>query len=188
MIPFASFIIVFSALIGVGAACAAVGQACFRRRSDDVSTRLAVLWSVASIGLSIVVPALDGFQASKTAAIASAALLAATALASFFLSRYWREAAMKREAERLQLAKSGYADSQLADPEVPQEPDIEALCAKAARTYEEDVLRLLVEGRTAPQIAEELVVSPNTVKTHVRNLYRKLGINRRADLACRLES
>ena len=99
---------------------------------------------------------------------------------------------MKREAERLQLAKSGYADSQLADPEVPQEPDIEALCAKAARTYdltrrEEDVLRLLVEGRTAPQIAEELVVSPNTVKTHVRNLYRKLGINRRADLACRLE-
>lgn len=126
MIPFASFIIVFSALIGVGAACAAVGQACFRRRSDDVSTRLAVLWSVASIGLSIVVPALDGFQASKTAAIASAALLAATALASFFLSRYWREAAMKREAERLQLAKSGYADSQLADPEVPQEPDIEA--------------------------------------------------------------
>lgn len=193
MIPFASFIIVFSALIGVGAACAAVGQACFRRRSDDVSTRLAVLWSVASIGLSIVVPALDGFQASKTAAIASAALLAATALASFFLSRYWREAAMKREAERLQLAKSGYAESQLADPEVPQEPDIEALCAKAARTYdltrrEEDVLRLLVEGRTAPQIAEELVVSPNTVKTHVRNLYRKLGINRRADLACRLES
>lgn len=100
---------------------------------------------------------------------------------------------MKREAERLQLAKRGYADSQLADPEVPQEPDIEALCAKAARTYdltrrEEDVLRLLVEGRTAPQIAEELVVSPNTVKTHVRNLYRKLGINRRADLACRLES
>lgn len=100
---------------------------------------------------------------------------------------------MKREAERLQLAKSGYADSQLADPEVPQEPDIEALCAKAARTYdltrrEEDVLRLLVEGRTAPQVAEELVVSPNTVKTHVRNLYRKLGINRRADLACCLES
>ena len=91
------------------------------------------------------------------------------------------------------LARSRHADSQLADPEVPQEPDIEALCAKAARTYdltrrEEDVLRLLVEGRTAPQIAEELVVSPNTVKTHVRNLYRKLGINRRADLACRLES
>ena len=89
--------------------------------------------------------------------------------------------------------ENGYADSQLADPEVPQEPDIEALCAKAARTYdltrrEEDVLRLLVEGRTAPQIAEELVVSPNPVKTHVRNLYRKLGINRRADLACRLES
>lgn len=130
---------------------------------------------------------------SRSRRFNSLSLLTATALASFFLSRYWREAAMEREAERLQLAKSGYADSQLADPEVPQEPDIEALCAKAARTYdltrrEEDALRLLVEGRTAPQIAEELVVSPNTVKTHVRNLYRKLGINRRADLACRLGS
>lgn len=191
MIPFTSFIIVLFALIGVGAACAAIGQACFRRRSDDVSTRLAVLWSVASIGLSIVVPTLDGFQSSETAAIASASLLAATALASFFLSRYWREGAMKRETQRLQQARNGSADSQSSDPEASKEPDLEALCAKAARAYdltrrEEDVLRLLVEGRTAPQIAEELVVSPNTVKTHVRNLYRKLGINRRADLACRL--
>lgn len=100
---------------------------------------------------------------------------------------------MKREAERLQLARNDRADSQSSDAETPKGPDTEALCAKAARTYdltrrEEDVLRLLVEGRTAPQIAEELVVSPNTVKTHVRNLYRKLGINRRADLACRLGS
>ena len=130
---------------------------------------------------------------SRSRRFNSLSLLTATALASFFLSRYWREAAMKREAERLQLAKSGHADSQPTGPMTPQEPDIEALCAKAARTYdltrrEEDVLRLLVEGRTAPQIAEELVVSPNTVKTHVRNLYRKLGINRRADLACCLGS
>lgn len=97
------------------------------------------------------------------------------------------------DRERGSAENSADADLQLADPEAPQEPDVEALCAKAARTYdltrrEEDVLRLLVEGRTASQIAEELVVSPNTVKTHVRNLYRKLGINRRADLACRLGS
>lgn len=56
------------------------------------------------------------FQASKTAAIASAARWQQPHWPPFFLSRYWREAAMKREAERLQLAKSGYADSQLADP------------------------------------------------------------------------
>ena len=94
---------------------------------------------------------------------------------------------MKREAERLQLAKGGHADLQPADPEVPQEPDLEALCAKAARTYdltrrEEDVLRLLVEGRTAPQIAEELVVSPNTVKTHVSHIYAKLGVHTHQEL------
>jgi hypothetical protein len=38
------------------------------------------------------------------------------------------------------------------------------------------VLRYL----TAPEIARELSVSPNTVRTHVKNLYAKLGTNRRA--------
>lgn len=38
------------------------------------------------------------------------------------------------------------------------------------------VLRYL----TAPEIAGELSVSPNTVRTHVKNLYAKLGTNRRA--------
>lgn len=37
------------------------------------------------------------------------------------------------------------------------------------------VLRLLAEGMTRPQIADALVLSVNTVKTHQRRLYRKLG-------------
>jgi LuxR family maltose regulon positive regulatory protein len=38
------------------------------------------------------------------------------------------------------------------------------------------VLRYL----TAPEIAGELSVSPNTVRTHVKSLYAKLGTHRRA--------
>jgi LuxR family transcriptional regulator, maltose regulon positive regulatory protein len=43
------------------------------------------------------------------------------------------------------------------------------------------VLRYLPTNLTAPEIARELFVSQNTVKTHMRNLYGKLGTHRRAE-------
>jgi LuxR family maltose regulon positive regulatory protein len=43
------------------------------------------------------------------------------------------------------------------------------------------VLRYLPTNLTAPEIANELYVSRNTVKTHMRNLYAKLGTHRRAE-------
>jgi LuxR family maltose regulon positive regulatory protein len=42
------------------------------------------------------------------------------------------------------------------------------------------VLRLLVAGSTYAEIARELIVSPNTIKTQVGSIYRKLGVSRRA--------
>jgi LuxR family maltose regulon positive regulatory protein len=43
------------------------------------------------------------------------------------------------------------------------------------------VLRYLPTNLSTPEIANELYVSPNTVKTHIRNLYAKLGTHRRAE-------
>jgi LuxR family transcriptional regulator, maltose regulon positive regulatory protein len=43
------------------------------------------------------------------------------------------------------------------------------------------VLRYLPANLTAPEIARELSVSPNTVKTHIRHLYAKLGTHHRAE-------
>ncbi|MBF6076892.1 LuxR C-terminal-related transcriptional regulator [Nocardia beijingensis] len=43
------------------------------------------------------------------------------------------------------------------------------------------VLKQLPSGRTAQQIAEDLGVSVNTVKTHLRGIYGKLGTNSRVD-------
>ncbi|MGH2950224.1 MAG: response regulator transcription factor [Solirubrobacteraceae bacterium] len=46
---------------------------------------------------------------------------------------------------------------------------------------ERAVLRLLPTLRSFDEIAEDLTVSANTVKTHVRAIYTKLGVARRRD-------
>jgi LuxR family maltose regulon positive regulatory protein len=43
------------------------------------------------------------------------------------------------------------------------------------------VLRYLPTNLTGPEIARELSISTNTVKSHIRSLYAKLGTHRRAD-------
>ncbi|MFL5868195.1 MAG: DNA-binding response regulator, partial [Thermoleophilaceae bacterium] len=48
---------------------------------------------------------------------------------------------------------------------------------------EADVLELLQEGATNAQIAHTLSIGVETVRTHARNIYRKLGISSRRDLA-----
>ncbi len=53
-------------------------------------------------------------------------------------------------------------------------PLLEPLSAQEQR-----VLALLVAGRNNQEIAAELVISINTVKGHVKNLYRKLNVNSR---------
>jgi two-component system nitrate/nitrite response regulator NarL len=45
---------------------------------------------------------------------------------------------------------------------------------------EHQVLRLVAEGLTAPQIGRRIHLSPATVKTHLRTLYEKLGVSDRA--------
>jgi predicted ATPase/DNA-binding CsgD family transcriptional regulator len=45
---------------------------------------------------------------------------------------------------------------------------------------EREVLQLLTEGLTNPQIAEQLVVSLPTVSTHVASIFNKLGVTSRA--------
>jgi DNA-binding NarL/FixJ family response regulator len=54
---------------------------------------------------------------------------------------------------------------------------------RALTDRESDVLRLVVEGLTAKQIASRLVLSPRTVENHVQNVLRKLQLTNRVELA-----
>jgi two-component system, NarL family, response regulator LiaR len=46
-----------------------------------------------------------------------------------------------------------------------------------------EVLKLMVEGLSNPQIAEKLYLSPNTIKTHVRGIMNKLAVDDRVQAA-----
>jgi LuxR family maltose regulon positive regulatory protein len=44
---------------------------------------------------------------------------------------------------------------------------------------ERQVARHLIRGATSQEIAERLFVSLSTIKTHTKNIYAKLGVNKR---------
>jgi DNA-binding NarL/FixJ family response regulator len=46
---------------------------------------------------------------------------------------------------------------------------------------EQKVLKMVASGYTSVEIAAQLSISPMTVNTHVRNIYRKLRVNTRAE-------
>lgn len=59
--------------------------------------------------------------------------------------------------------------------------------AEAVEQYEltrreNTILKLLMSGKDNANICEELVITPNTLKKHILNIYRKLGIKNRVQL------
>jgi DNA-binding NarL/FixJ family response regulator len=70
---------------------------------------------------------------------------------------------------------------------VPDRERVEALVSTATRrppggptTRELEVLALVAEGRTNREVAAELCISEQTVRRHLQNLFRKLGVSSRA--------
>jgi DNA-binding NarL/FixJ family response regulator len=42
-----------------------------------------------------------------------------------------------------------------------------------------EVLRLVAQGLTNEQVAEQLVISPRTVNTHLTSIFSKIGVSSR---------
>jgi len=74
-------------------------------------------------------------------------------------------------------------DSRVSD--APEGKGIEnpppAALVEALTGRELDVLRLLCAGLTSGEIAVELYLSVHTVRTHIKNIYGKLGASRRLE-------
>jgi LuxR family maltose regulon positive regulatory protein len=79
------------------------------------------------------------------------------------------------------LASLGY-ETALRVPRRPEKGGpADALIEVPLTARETDVLSLLADYCSNEEIAADLVVSMNTVKTHIRSLFQKLSVTRRAD-------
>jgi LuxR family maltose regulon positive regulatory protein len=68
-----------------------------------------------------------------------------------------------------------------AGPSDGQAQDIEPVLPEPLSAQERKVLRLLAAGNSNAEIARELVVSVNTIRTQVQSIYRKLNVNNRVE-------
>jgi DNA-binding CsgD family transcriptional regulator len=143
-----------------------------------------------------------GLSGSPAAPWATGAALAAAFLALPYLSRAlapsWPgttpsigfphpdpdgSAATGSEPAPLAAASATAANSEpsASRPRTGSHPAPEAALANLTQT-EQAVLSLLVRGRTYKEVSRELLMSVNTVKFHVKNIYAKLGVSSRHEL------
>lgn len=101
-----------------------------------------------------------------------------------------KESASRCLLECLDNARHGkhYFDSFLAEEiaqrlmNPPKQTDTGDLTHGALSQREQEVLRLLAQGRTAKEIAGKLFISPKTVENHRFNIRTKLDLRTTADL------
>jgi LuxR family maltose regulon positive regulatory protein len=81
------------------------------------------------------------------------------------------------------LAAFPVDEPEQTDPSKSQVPKSELVEPLSEREIE--VLQLIAEGLTNPEIAAKLYLSLNTVKAHTRNIYGKLGVSNRTQAVAR---
>lgn len=74
---------------------------------------------------------------------------------------------------------------EVAGPDVPETSVPEGEATRTLSRREQEVATLVAQELTNRQIAQELSVSERTVETHVRNVFKKLGLKSRFQLADR---
>ena len=140
------------------------------------------VWSARVLGLA---EALKGTGQMSTEAAAFAQLLRIGDIRAELRSRLGDEAFDREIAAGRRLT----LDDLRAIPHPPEPAPAQSASSSAPgeslTTREIEVLRLLAQDLSNPQIAEKLVVSRRTVDAHLRSIYDKLGVKSR-DAAIRV--
>jgi DNA-binding CsgD family transcriptional regulator len=83
-----------------------------------------------------------------------------------------------RAAAEFELRRLGHRIHRRTKPGDLHKSGVQSLTSR-----ELEIARLVVDRRTNPEIAEALFLSSKTVETHLRNLFHKLGVSSRAEVA-----
>ncbi len=83
-----------------------------------------------------------------------------------------------RNAAERELRQLGLTIHRRSQPGTAEGAGVDALTER-----ELEIARRIVDRRTNREIAEELFLSPKTVETHIRNIFRKLGADSRVEVA-----
>jgi len=112
-------------------------------------------------------------QGSKGTAATAAGIAAALAVEHVPLTRSIQDLARRARIDLIALA----------EPEPVRQDKPATAHAFGLTDRELDVLRLLGKGRTNPEIAAALFISPHTAGVHVTHILRKLDANTRVQAA-----
>jgi DNA-binding CsgD family transcriptional regulator len=87
---------------------------------------------------------------------------------------------------------AGYKTLALVDMHENPNADMSEVCDTVTKRFklsprESEVLVYLVKGRNAKHVSEKLFISESTVKTHISNIYRKVGVHSQQELLDALE-
>jgi LuxR family maltose regulon positive regulatory protein len=96
-------------------------------------------------------------------------------------------AALLREAAKHGIAPDYVRQLRSALGKAEDRTPVTQLLIEPLSERELEVLRLLRTELNGPEIARELVVSLNTMRTHTKNIYSKLGVNSRRAAVRRAE-
>lgn len=151
--------------------------------------------------LDVQMPGTDGLEAARR--ILTATSTRVVMLTTFDLDEYVHQALTigasgfllknASPAEILHAVRTVHAGNAMLAPEVtarlldsfrPRRPDERhAFTRHVLSERELQVTRLVARGHSNPQIADELSLSLETVRTYLRRIFAKLGVNDRTHLA-----
>lgn len=166
--------------------------------SGEEAVRTAIELSPHVAIIDVIMPGIGGFEAAKQIKAASPQIailmLSAYDYGSYILASLQAGAAgylMKGSslgelAEAIRLAHAGVAvfDFRAANKTLGKLLTGEALFKNAAgilHSREVEILKLVAKGMSNKEIARELVISERTVRTHMVNIFRKLGVSSRTE-------
>lgn len=86
------------------------------------------------------------------------------------------------------VARRYFVDLKSIAAGIPEDSVEKALAGAGISSREKDIIRLMLNGSGNKEIAERLFISINTVKTHNRNIFKKMNVRSRFELVMKLKN